>query len=158
MQSGLRSDDVFRGELAKAAAGLTAWAKAHEDCAASDIRNAPGYWKMAVAPRVTGACPFEVLLRSDQRYDLAIGGEFYEDLEIGSFALFQNVVEAIAHGNVTRILTTSALTGALQSLETRVALPDGTIWSGARSHVENSRRCPPESELNEVRRFLPYRR
>ena len=158
MQSALLPDDVFRSKLEVLAASLSQWAVVHEDCATIKILNVAGYWKMTSQPHTAGACPFELQFRADQCYDVAIGGELYEDLKIGNFALYLNLVEAVAHGNVTRILTTSALTGALQSLETRVALPDGTIWSGARSHVENSRRCPPDSELNEVRRFLPYRR
>ena len=158
MQAGLKSDDVFRAELARTMASLNQWAKSHEECAATSIRSALGYWKMAVSPLTPGACPFELQLRSDQRYDLAIAGEFYEDRQIGNFGMFPALTAAIAAGHVSRILTTSALTGALQSLETSLTLADGAAWSASRSLAPEHQRCPLEFEVKEVRRFLPYRR
>ena len=158
MQSGLLPDDVFRSRLEAVAASLSQWAVMHEDCAAIKILNVPGYWKMIAQPYTTGACPFELQLRADQRYDVAIGGELYEDLNIGSFVIFLGLADAISNGRVMRVHVASSLTGALQSVETQVSLQDGTVWAGAQTVVPDDQRCPLESEIREVRRYLPYRR
>jgi hypothetical protein len=34
---------------------------------------------LALNPRTPGACPLELMVRADQRYDIQIGTEFYED-------------------------------------------------------------------------------
>ncbi len=154
----LKPDDVFRAELALTTDHLKMWANSLHACATVELRNAPGFWSLEVAPLAQGACPFELMLRADQRYDLAIAGEYYEDRPITDISIFAGLAKSIASGHVSRVSIRSALTGALQSLETRISLSDGTYWFGARSVMPAAHACPPEFEIKEFKRYLPFRR
>jgi hypothetical protein len=152
------SDDAFRNRLGEAILAMEAWASAHRDCADVEVSITAGYWKLAAHPFTKGACPFELLLRADQKFDAAIGGEVYEDKPIDKFEFFPMLARAIATGNVEQIEVLNALTGALDAIETRITLEDGWAWIGERrTGPRGARRTDSTQELR-TKRFLPYRR
>jgi len=151
-------DDVFRSRLQATITALRYWAPSIADAAHIEEAETGNYWKILVAPGLANACPFELILHFDQRYDLAVGEETYESLPIESFDIFVPFVEAIAGGSVVQRRWVSRLTGLERSVETLVTLPGGGIWRESRGepHVMPSLE-DDGTELRE-RRFLPYRR
>ena len=151
-------DDVYLNRLGAIIVELEAWMHEHRDVAEIETLASSHYWKLSVQPYVTGACPFALLLRSDQRFDLLIGGEIYEDKPIDRFEFFPMLARAIASGNVERVEVLSALTQALEAIEFRVTLEDGWAWVGERRvGMRGARRTETAQELRS-RRYLPYRR
>jgi hypothetical protein len=152
------SDDVYRKNLSDTISALEAWARDFRDVAEIETPETAAYWKLSVVPHVAGACPFELLLRADQKFNAAIGGEIYEDKPIDKFEFFPMLARAIATGNVEHIEVLNALTGALDAIETRVTLEDGWAWIGERrTGPRGARRTDSTQELR-TRHFLPYRR
>jgi hypothetical protein len=151
------SDDVYRSRLSAAIETLEAWADAHRDCAQIEAAATPTFWKMVCRPDAIGACPFDLMLRADQRFSAQIGNELYEDKPIDTLDFFPMLVRAIASGNVERIDVSNALTGALEAIETRATLEDGWAWIGERRIGRGIRRNDTQQELRS-HRFLPYRR
>lgn len=152
------SDDVYRKELGDTITVLEDWALAHGDCSAITTAMTPAYWKLSAIPNTPGACPFELLLRSDQKFDLQIADEVYEDKPVDVFAFFPMLVRAIGAGNVDRISIRSALTDTLEAIETRITLEDGWAWIGERRVAPRLARkldCATEQSCHQ---FLPYRR
>jgi hypothetical protein len=151
-------DDVFRSRLQTTITALRYWAPSVADAAHIEEDETADYWKLGVAPAVPAACPFELILHADQRYDLAIAGETYESRPIESFDWFVPFAEAVAGGNVVQRHWISRLTGLERAVETLVTLPGGRIWQAGRG---SSQRMPTleddGTELRE-RRFLPYSR
>jgi hypothetical protein len=152
------SDDVYRNELASIITELEGWASTHGDCADIAVAMTPAYWKLSAVPKMAGACPFELLLRADQKFDLQIAGEVYEDKPVDRFAFFPMLVRAIDAGAVDRISICSALTGALEAIETRVTLEDGWAWIGERRITPRTTRKADGATEQRCHRFLPYRR
>ncbi|HPG89175.1 MAG TPA: hypothetical protein PLD46_05945 [Hyphomicrobium sp.] len=151
-------DDVYRKQLSDVISELQIWAGALSDCAACDIDLTPAFWKLTVAPTAHGACPFELMLRADQRFNVQIGGEVYEDKPVDAFAFFPMLARAIAAGRVERNTISSALTGAVEAIETRVILEDGWAWIGERRMTARSGRRSDAAQELRTHRFLPYRR
>lgn len=151
-------DDVFRSRLHTTITVLKYWAPSVADAALIEEAETGNFWKMNVAPRLAHACPFELILHFDQRYDLAVGEESYESLPIDTFDLFLPFVEAIADGNVVQRRWLSRYTGLERAVETIVELPSGGIWREARGTAPNMPSLEDDGlELRE-RRFLSYRR
>jgi len=125
-------DDLFRSRLQTTITALKYWAPSIADAARVEESETGNYWKIAVAPKLTNACPFELILHFDQRYDLAIGEETYEGLPIESFDIFLPFVEAVADGRVVQRHWVSRLTGLERSVETLVSLAGGGIWRETR--------------------------
>jgi hypothetical protein len=154
----MHSDDVYRNQLGETILSLEGWARDNRDVAAIEIAVTPTYWKLSARPETLGACPFEFLLRADQKFNLAIGGEVYEDKPVDKFDFFGMLARAIAAGRVERIEVLNALTGACEALETRVTLEDGWAWIGERRIASRApHRLEAAQELR-TRRYLPYRR
>lgn len=151
-------DDLFRSRLQTTITALKYWAPSIADSARVEESETGNYWKLSVTPRLANACPLELILHFDQRYDLAIGGETYESLPIESFDIFMPFVEAVASGRVVQRRWVSRLTGLERSVEMLVTLAGGGIWRETRG---TSTPLPPldddGTELKE-KRFLPYRR
>lgn len=152
------SDDVYRSRLSSVIDRLEGWARDARDAADVDTQSAPTYWKMRVSPKQPGACPFELLVLADQRFNLRIADEVFEDKPIDSLDFFPMLVRAIAAGRVARIEIRNAMTGALESVETRVALEDGWAWIGERRITPRSKRTPDGGDVMREHRFLPYSR
>ncbi|MEQ1715698.1 MAG: hypothetical protein ABL907_06905 [Hyphomicrobium sp.] len=152
------SDDVFRKELGAAVMALNAWGDAFKDVAAIDVRDAAGYWRMSARPQTAAAAPLTLVLRADQKFDLAIAGEKFEDREIEDFELFVAIARAVSTGNVERLTTRCAVTGRLKASEMVLIFDDGSVWRSERSL--GARTVPGVAGGEEVRtqRFLPYRR
>ena len=104
------------------------------------------------------ACPFELILHFDQRYDLAVADESYESLPIESFDIFVPFVEAIADGGIVQRRWVSRLTGLERSVETLVTLPGGGIWRETRGEPHLMPSLDDDGTELRERCFLPYRR
>lgn len=152
------SDDVYRNRLSDVIATLEAWARDQRDVARIETLASGAYWKMAVEPTAAGTCPFELMLRADQRFNVKVAEEVYEDKPVDKFEFFPMLARAIAGGNVERVDVTSALTAAVESIETRVTLEDGWAWIGERRIGQRTPRRIETAQEQRVHRYLPYRR
>lgn len=146
-------NDVFRDRLERTLVDLEAWAKATADCAEIGIAASERYWRMVVVPNADLACPFELMIKSDQKFGLKLAAETYEDRPVERFDLFPALVRAIEAGRVDEIEIFNAMTDALVGVAMRVELAPGWDWIG-------DRRIAPPTPAEEwrTRRFLPYRR
>lgn len=150
-------DDVYRSRLEAAIAGLRYWLPTVSDVATVTEAEGSGFWKMSVTPKAANACPFELVLRADQRHDLVIAGETFEDLPTKSLDIFVPLVEAIAEGRVVRCHWKSGATGAETAVETIVTLSDGREWSSARMLTPLAS-DNPDGVIAAARHFVPYHR
>jgi hypothetical protein len=151
-------DDVFRTRLQATITALQYWAPSIADAARLQEKQTGDYWKLAVTPAVASACPLEIVLHADQRYDLHVGGEAYVNRPIQSFEWFLPLAEAVAAGKVVRRHWISRLTGLERSVETLVTLPGGGVWREARGEVHWTPTLDDDGTELRERRFLPYRR
>lgn len=150
-------DDVFRSRLEATVAALRYWVPTVSDAAKVTETAGDGYWKLAVRPFVATACPFDLMLRADQRYDITIAGETFEDLPVESLETFVPLITAIAEGRVVQRLRIAEASGRPLSLETIVRFPDSKLWSASRSLAPPAAAREPETLLKD-KHFLPYRR
>jgi hypothetical protein len=113
---------------------------------------------MAVRPFFPGACPFELLIKANQTFDLVLDHETYENKPIQRFDLFLFLAKAIAEGRVERIETRNALTGILTNVAMRVELAPGWDWIGSRTVQKRFIRPLEADEEQSIHRFLSYNR
>lgn len=151
-------DDVFRNELAAVTQNLTRWAEPLKDAANIEIRDASGYWRISARPKTPGACPMTLVLRNDQKFDLSLSTERFEDRAIDDFALFGAIAQAVAAGHVELVRSSCALTGGLKSIETRVTFSDGVVWSHVRKTGPLARAKTGSPDVQDAEDFLPYLR
>jgi hypothetical protein len=146
-------DDVYRARLEQTLVDIEAWAAKTRDCAAIDITASQKYWRMVVLPYFPLACPFELMIKSHQKFSLKMADETYEDRPVEHFDLFPALARAIEAGHVERIEKFTAATETPVGIATRVELAPGWDWIG-------ERRISPlvESEEWRTHRFLAYRR
>ena len=152
------SDEVYRRRQEAIIAELELWSAGLRDVAAVEANATPGYWTLSVSPKMPGACAFAILLDAHQRCSLNIAGETYDDKPFDRDGFFAMLARAIVAGHVERIETRSALTGALETIETRVELEDGWAWIGERRVSPRGTRKLEGAQEIRSRRFLPYRR
>lgn len=177
------SDDVYRSKIDAALVGIRHAVDELRDVAEIDARYDRSHFALALSPRMRGACPLELMVRGDQRYDLQIGSESYEDCDVVSFADFEALIRAVAAGRVVTRHYFSAAVGSLRSVETVVWFADGRDWRkrhrlapevgfdpsaialvGADRVLERNLRAGADLEdgedgiLVKDRTFLPYRR
>lgn len=150
--------DVFRARLDQTIASISYWVPSIADVADVEQVHDESYWRLKVTPKVANACAFELVLRNDQKFDLMIAGEVYEDRPIEVVEAFLPLVDAVARGNVEQHHWTSTATGTERGLETRVTLADGRIWRDGRPAEFLARAAHTDGTELQVRRFLPYRR
>ena len=151
-------DDVYRAQLQATITALRYWAPSIADAARVDEAESTDFWRFTVAPLLANACPFELILRGDQHYDISIAAESYENRPIASFDIFLPFAAAIAEGRVVQRRWISRLTGIERSVETLITFGDGRIWREGQGQVSD---LPPlEDDGTELRehQFLPYRR
>jgi hypothetical protein len=149
------ANDNFRQNLQEAISALEEWAKQLGPSAHVERSKDDTNWRMRLVPPVRNACPCQLILRPDQRFDITIGGETYESLPIASPSLFLPLLQAVVAGNVVMRHWVSSTTGLEYSVETLVSLPDGTSWRGERRNPL----APEPFELNlecESHHYLPY--
>ncbi len=151
-------DDVFRSRLQATITALRYWAPSIADAAHLEEVETSDYWKIIVTPTMASACPFELILNADQRYDLAVSDETYEARPIDSLDWFVPFAEAVAEGNVVQRHWISRLTGLERSVETLVTLPNGGIWREGRGEGYRMPTLDDDGTELRERRFLPYRR
>lgn len=151
-------DDAFLARLQATIASLRYWVPTIADTARVEELDTPVSWKLAATPKASAACPFELLLRGDQRYDILIAGEAFEDLPIESLDMFVPLVEAIAAGDVCQRIASSAATGTDHWIETVVTLRPGETWRQRRVIAPLPSGAGPADLIVTERHFLPYRR
>lgn len=149
------ADDVFRNEFAAVTARLKTWADALRDSGKIDIREGHGFWSLAARPNTPGACPVTLVLRHDQKFDLALGPDRFEDRNVENFALFPALLQAVSDGRVERRRYSCAMTGAERAYETRVLLDGGIVWAERRGARPDAVR---DGIIEETSRALPYTR
>lgn len=152
------SDDVFRSKLQATIESLRYWAPSVADAAKIEESGTADYWKFTVSPKVAGACPFELLLSSNQLYDFMIAGELYEDRPVVSLDLFLPLVEGITQGRVVQRRWVSLQTGAVRQIETIVSLANGREWRDSRAIDGLEKAIDAEATEKEDRHFLAYQR
>jgi hypothetical protein len=151
-------DDIFRSRLQSTITALRYWAPSIADAARLEETENGDYWRIIVAPKVASACSFELILHSDQRYDLSVAEESYEGRPLEAFDWCIPFANAVADGNVVQRHWISRLTGLERLVETVVMLPSGAIWrEGNGASYQMPTLDDDGTELRE-RRFLPYRR
>lgn len=149
------SDDVFRARLQTTIASLRYWVPQIADAACIEESEGPGYWKITITPKVRGACPFELMLRESQHFDLVLADETYEDRPIETLDLFLPLVEGIAGGRVVQRRFVSAMTGRERDVESVVDTGGGKQWRDRR--VSAAAVDAEGIEQHDVH-FLPYHR
>lgn len=151
-------DDRYRAQLQAAIAALRYWVPTISDAAHVTQSDGSAYWSLAAEPNAAGACPFELVLRTDGKHDIMIAGESYEDLPTDDLDMFVPLACAIARGDVIRRMTVTAATGTPVTIETIVNLDGGKVWRQTRD-LPSARHPDAASEvLAEDRTFLPYKR
>lgn len=150
------AEDLFRTRLAGLVAKLEDWAARHADTGDMDTKQGTGFWRVVARPHTPGTCPVTLVLRADQKFDLSLAGDLYEDRPIEDFDLFPPLLEAVAQGHVQRTHYTCAVTGAKQGHATRVLLGNGRGWGELR--LRPGARIDDGTVVEECVRFLPYRR
>jgi hypothetical protein len=150
-------DDAFHARLAQTMASLRAWSGFVADVAVIENAEIGDAWHFGLAPHMPGACPVELVLRHDQRYDLTIAGQSYEDREIASLDLFPRLIAAIAEGRVVRRHAVSRATGLVHLTSTIVRLADGSVFEAADPRPAAPALSDPQLEWRDLH-FLPYRR
>jgi hypothetical protein len=152
------SDDVFRTRLAATFAELLKVAKALADVAEVSHVETARYVRLSLLPHAQGACPVEIMMRSDQLYDIEIGHQFYEDCPMVGFDEFVPLIEGIAKGDVVQRRHVSVATGAERSVETLVTLWRGMVWQKGHVHTDVALAIAEQDTVFENRRFVAYRR
>jgi hypothetical protein len=158
------SDDTYRASLQQTIAAIKAWTGFVADVARVEEGEIPGAWRLALTPHSARACPIEIVLRSDQRCDLRIGGETYEDLALTSqdrstsLDMMLPLLEAVADGNVLTRYISSAGTGLLCSVASIVTFLDGRTIEHEHTPAHlNGAAVVGAIETRDVH-YLPYRR
>lgn len=153
------SDDVFRAHLQSTTADLARWAESVRDVAAVSVAEGPGFWKLTASPHTWGACPFELLLRTDQKLDITLARETYEDRPVPPLDSLPALVRAIGEGRVIERHWRSLDTGALAVVETIVTPAMGEPWRDHRLLTCDRHAAAPGPRLAMLdRHFLPFRR
>lgn len=150
------AEDLFRTWLADLVAKLEDWAARYRDTGDMDIKHGAGFWRVVARPHTPGTCPATLVLRADQKFDLSLAGDVFEDRPIDDFELFAPLLEAVARGDVQRTYYSCAVTGAKHGHETRVLLANRPAWGELR--LPSGARIDDDSIVEECVRFLPYRR
>src|SRR5690606_20366664 len=99
-RSGMPSDDTFRKQLQHVIAALETWAKEMEPWADIELGPVDGTWRISAFPYAPTACPFEIILRPDRKFDMMVGGEIYEDQPLDALTDIPQMVRSIANGRV----------------------------------------------------------
>lgn len=148
------SDDVYRYSLRATIEGLRYWVPSIADLARVAQEETDGFWRLDVSPHVSGACPFELVLRDDKRFDATFAGQSYADVPVTELSLFLPLAEAIVDGRVVQRRWISSQTGARLGIETLIAMPGGTVWRHGTMHDAFHANVWESRDHH----FLPYRR
>lgn len=153
----MSSDDTFRKQLQHVIAALETWAKEMQPWASIEAGPADGAWRISAVPHAPTACPFEIILRPDRKFDMVVGSEVYEDRPLDALTDIPQMVRSIANGRILIRRWKGQATGLLYSIETVVDLP-GTDEGHFR---QRNPLAPPIDDVEleaELETFAPYRR
>jgi len=153
----MRANDAFRTELHTTIRDIGAWADGLTDVARVEVAETAEHWQLRLSPRVPSACPVEIVLYSDQSYDVIVGQETYEGRPLDDLTEIPRLLAAIAEGRVISREWTTVATGARHSIATVVELADGDRWSGERSDDVIGRVAGREACAVRDRHYVPYR-
>lgn len=151
-------DDVFRAQLRDVLAHLRTWTASMDDVARIESAQTDSYWRLESEPVAQYACPFELIVHADQRFDLLVGPESYESCPIGTVKLLSQLVEAIGDGRVITRLHVSRNTGAVRSVETVIAVQGGGTWRNERLNQPLASAIHAQDCQAHDRLYVPYRR
>jgi hypothetical protein len=151
-------DDRQRAKLQAAIASFEYWIPSISECARIAATNDDAYWRVSIEPHVAGACPFELVIRTDGFHDMMIAGESYEDQPTDDLDLFVPFAQAIANGDVKHRIYTAAATRMPLAVETIVHLANGVDWRRRHELVTGLDGTLPHEAIARDRRFLPYER
>lgn len=152
----MRASDAFRNELHAAIAALRAWAQGLADVADIAETEADDYWRLALRPHAATACPVELVVYADQRYDIAIGGEVWEDNTLGAASELLPLLAAISEGRVVTRTWETLATGAPFEVESIVETGERP-WRAARTNPALARIVSREDCVARTRHYAPYR-
>lgn len=127
------ADDVYKSRLRSNIVALETWLAGLRDMAAIDVEGDDASWRAAVSPGLREACPFELVLRTDQKFDLSVGREAYEDLAVASLELLPPLLVAITQGRVVTRTWATAATATPVRIETIITPATGSPWIAARA-------------------------
>jgi hypothetical protein len=151
------SDDVYKTRFRATIASLESWLDSLGEVAAIEISNDEATWRVAVKPFAVEACPFELVLRIDQCFDLAVGAETFEDQPVQSLDLLQPLLNAVASGRVVTRTWSTAATGTTVRVETIVGMPDEAQWTRTRQMTRHNN-VEPDNLIKIDRHYTPYAR
>ncbi len=146
------SDDVYRTRFRAVVGEIEAWLETLHLVARVEVGRDEASWRAAVEPHMREACPFELMLRVDQRFDLTVGSETYEDQVIASLDLFAPLLHSIVVGRVVTRQHTTIATGTLTKIETIIAPIDCQPWVGVRQLISK----PLQTVVHRDRHYVPY--
>jgi hypothetical protein len=152
------SDDVYRAKLATTFAALKQRAAALGDVALVEAVATPHFVKIALVPHAANACAVEIMVRGDQRYDIAVATEFYEDCVVDDLGLFELLMTAITRGDLVQRRHLARATGAERAIETIVHLSGGAVWRQGHTHPDVAKAIDDRETVFADRTFVPYRR
>jgi len=136
---------------------LRQWAAGFADVAAVDIGETAGHWRLNLVPHEAAACPVEIVLYSNQRYDCAIGGEIYEDQPATDLAHMLPLLEAITQGRLVTRVWRSRATAAALAVATIVETNAGA-WQREHADTLFARIGVRDTATLHDRHYAPYRR
>ena len=151
------SDDNFRKRLQHIIDALEVWAAEMEPWATIELGFTDGTWRINAVPHAETACPFEIILRPDQKFDIKVGSEIYEDRPLDALTDIPQLVRAISNGRVLIRRWESWTTGLEYNMETIIDIPGADEGRFERPNLN----APPigDSELMAtLHTFAPYRR
>ncbi len=128
----MQPQDVYNRGYDATTAGLDRWVGTLGDVAHVEREQTSSYWRVRIRPRHSNTCPAELMLSRGQTFDLDVGSEAIVAQPAHDLALFQPLLEAIAHGQVVNRIWSAQATGAELAREMIVRLPDGRAWSTRR--------------------------
>ena len=150
---GMLSDDTYRACLQRTHAALKAWSGHVADVATCSVGQLEQTIRLDLKPRMSGACPVELVISPAQRYDIAIGGEVWEDEPVAPNQEFLALLDAIVAGRVVRRSEIAASTARPVAVETRVVISPDKVWQRRRAIVGGI-----DDTIWRDHHYLPYRR
>lgn len=150
------SDDQFNLERDRAIRQLTQMSDGMRDVAHVVIEQSDNIWRLGLEPHAPGACAFDLAIRADQRFDILIADQLYEDLPIETFELFVGLAHAITDGRVIVRRYFTPLTGTETGSRALVQFDNDVVWSGPMRGPMNSRHSETDFIAADSH-FVPYR-
>ena len=150
------SDDTFRKRMNGFIAAIDAWATEMAPWATVEFGPTGASWRVRAEPKTATACPLEAVIRPDQKFDLMVGGEQFEDLPLLPTDV-PKLLRAISEGHIMIRRWASAVTDLAYSVEAIVDLGDGDQWRPQRALADDEPNVGEEL-MAKLISFAPYRR